>query len=274
MDFKRFTRSMLLAQGGFAAFLRADPDDRGPILEQLTGTEIYSRISMAVHERRSEERGTLDLLQAGLAGVQPLDAGQEEELRRELGDLTSREARERSLAEGFRYAIRWREQLASLEEDLAQLDDLQGLWEEKRAGFAPRKTLLLRANLALALEPDYGVAVSLRDRQTKDRQELADLSETLPGLEEAVAGALTALQTVGIALHEARRRREEQSVKRSGRSARSTPACRDLGGGSMAWKRRSGPGNRNGKAYLRRMETAEKARQRNDDALQEVIGPT
>lgn len=30
MDFDRFTRSMLLAQGGFAAFLQAAPDERAP----------------------------------------------------------------------------------------------------------------------------------------------------------------------------------------------------------------------------------------------------
>lgn len=45
MNFNRFTRSMLLAQGGFAAFLQAPPDERAPILEQITGTEIYSQIS-------------------------------------------------------------------------------------------------------------------------------------------------------------------------------------------------------------------------------------
>ena len=55
MDFERFTRSMLLAQGGFAAFLQAPPDERAPILEQITGTEIYSRISMKVHQRRTED---------------------------------------------------------------------------------------------------------------------------------------------------------------------------------------------------------------------------
>ncbi len=59
MDFDRFTRSMLLAQGGFTAFLQASPDERAPILEQITGTEIYSHISMKVHERRTE--GTTDL---------------------------------------------------------------------------------------------------------------------------------------------------------------------------------------------------------------------
>ena len=48
MDFDRFTRSMLLAQGGFAAFLQALPDDRAPILEQITGTEIDSEISKRI----------------------------------------------------------------------------------------------------------------------------------------------------------------------------------------------------------------------------------
>src|SRR5690554_1306251 len=56
MDFERFTRSMLLAQGGFAAFLQAAADKRAPILEQITGTEIYSDISMRVHERQRQER--------------------------------------------------------------------------------------------------------------------------------------------------------------------------------------------------------------------------
>ena len=60
MDFDRFTRSMLLAQGGFAAFLNAAPDERAPVLEQITGTEIYSRISKRVHERKQAEEQSAD----------------------------------------------------------------------------------------------------------------------------------------------------------------------------------------------------------------------
>jgi len=40
MTYDRFTRSILLAQGGFDTFLKADAGDRAPILEQITGTEI------------------------------------------------------------------------------------------------------------------------------------------------------------------------------------------------------------------------------------------
>lgn len=50
LDYGRFTRSMLLSQGQFAAFLNAKPSDRAELLEELTGTEIYGQISAMVYE--------------------------------------------------------------------------------------------------------------------------------------------------------------------------------------------------------------------------------
>jgi len=74
MDYQRFTRAMLLAQGDFAAFLRAAPDERAPLLEQITGTEIYSRISIAVHERLRDALEQQRQLATETAGITPLDA--------------------------------------------------------------------------------------------------------------------------------------------------------------------------------------------------------
>lgn len=48
LDYGRFTRSMLLSQGQFAAFLNAKPKERAELLEELTGTEIYGQISAMV----------------------------------------------------------------------------------------------------------------------------------------------------------------------------------------------------------------------------------
>ena len=70
MDFGRFTQSMMLAQGGFAAFLQADPEkERAPILEQITGTEIYSEISILVFDRRRIENLKLEKLIAETGGI-------------------------------------------------------------------------------------------------------------------------------------------------------------------------------------------------------------
>ena len=84
MDFERFTRSILLAQGGFDTFLKADAEQKSKILEQITGTEIYSEISRKVHERQRGEREKLNILQAETAGIVILEPEQEKEIQQEL----------------------------------------------------------------------------------------------------------------------------------------------------------------------------------------------
>ncbi|WP_409422531.1 AAA family ATPase [Pseudaeromonas sp. ZJS20] len=69
LDFSRFTKSMLLSQGEFAAFLHAPANERAELLEELTGTEIYGRISCAVFEKSKLMKEACDQLQARLAGV-------------------------------------------------------------------------------------------------------------------------------------------------------------------------------------------------------------
>lgn len=51
LDFSRFTKSMMLSQGQFAAFLNASANDRAELLEELTGTDIYGIISERVFEQ-------------------------------------------------------------------------------------------------------------------------------------------------------------------------------------------------------------------------------
>ena len=52
----------MLAQGDFAAFLHADDRNRADLLERVTGTEVYSRISRASYERTTAERRTYEAL--------------------------------------------------------------------------------------------------------------------------------------------------------------------------------------------------------------------
>ena len=63
LNFSRFTKSMMLSQGEFAAFLNAQPNDRAQLLEQLTGTEIYGDISKQVFENHKAAENSLQRLQ-------------------------------------------------------------------------------------------------------------------------------------------------------------------------------------------------------------------
>ncbi len=206
MNFERFTRSMLLAQGGFAAFLQADPGERGPILEQITGTEIYSRISIKVHERRTEEHDKLELLQAELKGIQVLSAEEEKELQTGLKEKQSREAELESLVEGLRNAALWRDRLAALERDIAELDGELLKFEKRREAFAPEAVKLERSRKALGLEGDYRGVVALRSQQDDETKELAGALAMLPEKEKGRADALMRKQASEAGLNEARTR--------------------------------------------------------------------
>ncbi len=76
LDFAQFCRSVLLAQGDFAAFLRANAKERAQLLETLTGADVYRALSKAAHEKRRKLQQDRELLVAQMQGQQGLDAEQ------------------------------------------------------------------------------------------------------------------------------------------------------------------------------------------------------
>jgi exonuclease SbcC len=111
LDFARFTKSMLLAQGGFAAFLEADAKSRAELLEQLTGTEIYGQISQRVFERTREVKTALDQLRARAAGVELMDEEQRAALQHEAEHLQREDTRLHELREELQRQRQWHENL-------------------------------------------------------------------------------------------------------------------------------------------------------------------
>lgn len=69
MDFTQFTRSVLLAQGGFSVFLQADGEKRGQILEKITGTEIYAEIGKKVYQDYKEKEAYLNSQKSKLGDI-------------------------------------------------------------------------------------------------------------------------------------------------------------------------------------------------------------
>lgn len=69
LTFDQFRRSVLLAQGDFAAFIRAKANERAELLERMTGTEIYSTISRLAFERNRSERLVVRELEVQQEGI-------------------------------------------------------------------------------------------------------------------------------------------------------------------------------------------------------------
>lgn len=90
LSYDQFTRTVLLAQGDFALFLKANDSDRASLLEKLTGTSIYTQISMRVYNRTEEVRKELDSLRSRMDSYHLLSAEEELKYKEELLDLTAK----------------------------------------------------------------------------------------------------------------------------------------------------------------------------------------
>ncbi|MFA9214211.1 MAG: AAA family ATPase [Candidatus Methylacidiphilales bacterium] len=66
LTFEQFTKSVLLAQNNFAAFLKAKPAERAEMLSKITGTEIYETISKTVFEKTKVLEDEIEAQKAGL----------------------------------------------------------------------------------------------------------------------------------------------------------------------------------------------------------------
>ena len=155
LDYGRFTRSMLLSQGQFAAFLNAKPKERAELLEELTGTEIYGQISAQVFEKHKQARNDLDKLQAQASGVVLLSEEQQQSLQQSLQALTSDERQWQQQQATALTHQQWLSRRTELEQD-GQKTQL-ALKEAQQALEAaqPQLAVLSRAQPAEALRPHW-----------------------------------------------------------------------------------------------------------------------
>jgi len=231
MDFDRFTRSALLAQGGFAAFLQAGEDERAPILEQLTGTGVYSRISMAVHERRAEEKAALQRRREALASLDLMEPEEERSLRAELAALEEQGRKLAEEIERLRKEEEWLSTLARLEREGTELAGRRQELQRRLQAFAPEQKRLAGAIRALEVAPMHQALQTARKDLTAVRREIEEAATRLPRIIEEKQRALRAEKTAAQRLrHTAAAARKSAGRIREARSldARIASAARIL----------------------------------------------
>ncbi len=184
MAFDQFTRSMMLAQGAFAAFLQADPDERAPILEQITRTEIYSRISIKAHERWNSENQALSDLKAKLEGLQLLTGEETAALKAELIEKGASASKLSKSLDEYRQMIAWLDNITGLEKEIDTLKTGLTTVEHKQGEFRPKAERLERANRAIRIKGDYVALTGLRNIQANELKSLEDEKKRLPELEQ------------------------------------------------------------------------------------------
>jgi len=187
LTFDQFRRSALLAQGEFAAFLRAEGKDRSELLERMTGTEIYSKLSIAAHARMVVAEQQLRERQAAAHAIAVLGDPERAEVARELEvALGAREAARIRLADAERLA-QWLAEAGVRATALAEAERALALAEAEARGAEPLREELGLRRRAEALRPAWDDAVRTERQHAIATGELAAAGQAVRAAEVATA---------------------------------------------------------------------------------------
>lgn len=207
LDYNRFIRSVLLAQGDFTEFLKGE-EERSLILERVTNTSVYSEIGYAAYYRLNEEKEALNRLELKLGDLKYLSDEDRAAVEQERKALqTQRDALEVKLKKD-EAAFQW---LKDLEKLAAEQHEIAQQRQEAEAAIRvlePKKKRLKQHQKAVPFRKDF-------KQQAIEKQQLQNLEKTIVNLEKAVeegAAKLKALSEQKEAQYAARTAFEEKEA--------------------------------------------------------------
>jgi len=211
MDFDRFTRSILLAQGGFDTFLKADIEQKSKILEQITGTEIYSEISRKTHERHRTEKESFEKLKAETSGIVILGSDQENQIQQNLEAHQAQEITLIACTTNTEKGIQWLANIEAFKKELYILSAEEGHLQERLEAFKLKRNTLEQALKAASMDGIYSALDTLRTQQANDQNALTIPEAELPELEADSRVQADSLENAELIHNKAKKEMKEAS---------------------------------------------------------------
>lgn len=212
LDFGRFTKSMMLSQGDFAAFLNADERERAELLEELTGTDIYGLVSIKVHEHFTQAKQSLKELQARADTLQLLSPEQKQQLQDELQQCQhQQQAIEQQLIQ-WQQHLSWWDKLSSAQQQRQQASELS---QQANIALSESKTelhKLANSEPAERLRTQWELLKSVQHELGKMTQQLVLKQEELTTATAQAKQADAALTQANSALTQAKQGQQSQEL--------------------------------------------------------------
>ncbi|MBF0193971.1 MAG: AAA family ATPase [Magnetococcales bacterium] len=184
LDFEQFNRTVLLSQGEFDAFLKARESERSLLLEALTGTEIYSKISKAVNRRYREENDRLEEIKIQLGENQPLSEEERQECEVHAATLKNSVAKIKTIISNLNKAQDWYQLQNEFQQKIADTQSKLELAQKKELENQPQRENLELVIKAQTLRPYYNAKLQSIKQQAELKIELDNLKNTLQDLEK------------------------------------------------------------------------------------------
>lgn len=209
LSYEQFTKAVLLEQGKFSEFMSARDDDRAKILEQLTGTDIYTKLSKRAFERASEEEKKRDLAKQAVEGVELLS---DELVAQKQADKLLHEAEVQVLKteiDRLNAELNWLEKEAAAAKRVADIEAERVEHDRETAEFEPKRIVLEKGERAAQIGHIYDQHVLNNKELQKETEGLEKMQASLPEVKAKQEECRELVTVAKNALDAAHKAREE-----------------------------------------------------------------
>ena len=206
LTYEQFTRTVLLAQNDFATFLKSKGAAKAELLEKLTGTGVYSRISQEVYARSKAAQEEVTLIQNRMNVIELMPEEELLALQKEKELLTEKRVTGiKLLAEQNEQlnVVRslkmqedlWKKKQQEEQEEQARLKMLQGALASQEEGLVHFKAQweAIQPDLKKARQLDVQIQ-SQQDSYTQSKQMLQSANKQVSEQEQKMRMATEQLQ--------------------------------------------------------------------------------
>jgi exonuclease SbcC len=186
LDYNQFLRSVILSQGDFTKFLKADDNERSELLEKITDTGIYSDISSFTYERARGEKQKLDMIRAKLNDVTLMSPADRKTYEDRLHELVMEEAGLKKQQNTVTAEIAWHKTLASLKEKIKAFNTVHQEQNRLNEEWQPEFERLRSHQKALIFRPDLAEINTVRAQAGKASDDLKLWTEQSPLLQSGL----------------------------------------------------------------------------------------
>lgn len=206
LTFDQFTRAVLLAQGDFANFLKAKSSEKAELLEKLTGTEIYSKISVSIYQKTSEAKNALDLILQRMKDVKLLTdeelevfANEKKEKNEELKPFKIRTSQ-------IEKKLSWIKDDEQLKQELNQAEKELEIIQTTIREASPRYDYMDMIDKSLEIRDSYIEFINKNNGQKKILAEIENNEASLKSISEQ-------MEKISKSLSEAKKTQQESETK-------------------------------------------------------------
>ena len=199
LEYEQFTRAVLLAQGKFSAFLKANENEKAKMLTTLTDTGIYCRISAAIFAKRKEAAQEIELLEAKRKALQLLSEEDIASYKEKLNQLNEEQKQKSKRIEVLKVKQDWLTRLALINKQIELAEKQLSDAKAKHAQAKPEKEKLELIDSVQPIRDDYMSLRETKQLNINNRQQLqlleklleeknSDYSKAVMAVERSAAG--------------------------------------------------------------------------------------